>query len=158
MAADEMAPLMEAALELALAAWLDRTPEAALPARVLKIVVEPMVETMLEPPEMMVVTMGSVAIAVTGIDVAPTTPPTPRRVVVTDVVKVDPPEVTTEAIVDVATGVAAPDDPPSLPVGEAPCIAVSRLDIRQVIFLEATHSASASSSSSASTSTSACAS
>lgn len=93
-------------------AWLERALEASPPVREERTVVEPMVEVMTLPSEVMVLTIGSVVTAVWGREVAPGTPPTPKRVVSPVEVMVDSPLVMTVVKVEVETGLGVADSPP----------------------------------------------
>jgi hypothetical protein len=104
--------LIDAALDDASAAWLESALDAAPPTRVEKTVVDPMVEVSEEPFDTMTETRAEVVTALTGIEVAPTTPPTPKRVVVPVLVIVEDPLVTTVVKVDVAMALPMPEEAP----------------------------------------------
>ena len=106
LAAEAIALLMEAALELTAPAWLDKALDAAAPVRVLNTVDEPMVERIVEPSDTMVEMTGTVVMADKAGPVAPGTPPTPKIVVAPVKVSVVDPEVTTVLKVEVVTAVA----------------------------------------------------
>lgn len=70
-----------------------------------------MVEVMTLPSLVMVLTIGAVVTAVWGAEVAPGTPPMPKRVVSPTEVKVEPPLVMIVVKVEVDTGLGVADSP-----------------------------------------------